>query len=505
MASFTGQQKEEMDISAILSTVAYYNEVTCEGSVQVGSDLNTIMKNLPESAKAGGDYQTIMAAIEANPSLGHMELISRSEPAYDSKLLHACAFRDPYSNNVYVAYRGTGDGKWVDNGEGLTANMTVMQETAVSYFDSVVESLPPEQLSEGRLIVTGHSKGGNEAQLVAMMSEHRDQVDNCYSYDGQGFSRKAIADMKESLGKEGYEESLRSMYSVNGENDYVHDLGLVIIPEENTYFIPTPHAGGFGEFHSIRYMIKGAGLNWVTDENGQILKGEQGTAGILAKNASKRLMALNEEQINDCAISVMFFLEFILAYDGVTGGEYKIGTGNRKIMTPEEFLGLCDVLLPDVGFDGARPGRSPAKPGLLVLVLADTGIDLLSLKVEEFYNTLAAWVSGKCRDMAGWYNQNFNVGYKYAAANTFVRVDTAKLKNYADRLERVNRRLSDLDRRLDSLYWRVGWLDLWNLMQADALTGYSWKIRKCKNYLAETAEDFELAERYIVSRASEVR
>ena len=68
MASFTGQQKEEMDISAILSTVAYYNEVTREGSVQVGSDLNTIMKNLPESAKAGGDYQTIMAAIEANPS-----------------------------------------------------------------------------------------------------------------------------------------------------------------------------------------------------------------------------------------------------------------------------------------------------------------------------------------------------------------------------------------------------------------------------------------------------
>lgn len=77
-------------------------------------------------------------------------------------------------------------------------------------------------------------------------------------------------------------------------------------------------------------------------------------------------------------------------------------------------------------------------------------------------------------------------------------VDTYKLKLYAERLANVNNRINRLDRRLDGLYFRVGLQGLWNLMQADALTCYSWRLLRCQSYLQQTAIDFENAERRIL-------
>lgn len=77
-------------------------------------------------------------------------------------------------------------------------------------------------------------------------------------------------------------------------------------------------------------------------------------------------------------------------------------------------------------------------------------------------------------------------------------VDTYKLNQYAQRIATVNSRINRLDRRLDTLYTRVGLLGLWNLMQADALTCYSWRLVRCQSYLQQTALDFEGTERLIL-------
>jgi len=79
------------------------------------------------------------------------------------------------------------------------------------------------------------------------------------------------------------------------------------------------------------------------------------------------------------------------------------------------------------------------------------------------------------------------------------KVDTYKLTQYAQRLSRVNSRISNLDRRLDSLYWRVGLVGLWNLIIADSLTGYSWRLDRCRSYLEQTALEYDVVERYLSS------
>ena len=76
-----------------------------------------------------------------------------------------------------------------------------------------------------------------------------------------------------------------------------------------------------------------------------------------------------------------------------------------------------------------------------------------------------------------------------------IKLDTYKLKLYAQRIDSVNKRISKLDRRLDGLYWRVGLLGLWNLIQADALTGYSWRLKRCADYLNTTANNFDSVEK----------
>lgn len=115
--------------------------------------------------------------------------------------------------------------------------------------------------------------------------------------------------------------------------------------------------------------------------------------------------------------------------------------------------------------------------------------------VDQLRNSVIALVEG----VRGWYNRNFNAGYKYATANPWVTLDTYKLRSYAQRLSNVNSRIVKLDLRLDGLYWQVGLLGLWNLIQADALTGYNWSITRCAAYLMETAGDFDSVESNLAS------
>ena len=79
-----------------------------------------------------------------------------------------------------------------------------------------------------------------------------------------------------------------------------------------------------------------------------------------------------------------------------------------------------------------------------------------------------------------------------------ITVDTYKLTQYASRIDAVNKRISNLDKRLDKLYTKVGLKGLFDLVQADALTGYSWRLLRCKTYLSQTSSDFENVERQLV-------
>lgn len=532
----------EIDISAILSIYVYLDEQKVEYN---GQSLKTILDKMPQAVKRSENFKTVEAAVAANPRLGGMRMISQSmreNYSEDLDLIIACAFQDPTDGNIYVTYRGTGDGKWVDNGIGIANESSQMQEEAAKYFDHVVENMVLGSPGRGKLIVTGHSKGGNEAQYVTLNSEYGYLVDNCYSLDGQGFSEQAIEAFRnrfEGYGKGLYEEQLKKMYSINGDNDYVHDLGISVIPIENIFFIE--NAGdSFGGYHDLNKMIEGSSLRWSRNNDGVIVQGEQGPIGKLALTLSKKMQMLSQEDLEDCAVTVMSLIELMKTYEGIEGGGVLYGTGDRKFATPEEFIGFLAYGLPlaaetmlftpegnavlgdlvsrglqtvydkwgPMGVVGTLFVAAVVVPKVAIILGVVSVVAFVLDKIGDFFQAIVKvvddikqWFSElkdafiEIVDRAkNWYDRHFNEGYKYATSNPQITLDTYKLRSYAQRLANVNRRVGNLDRRLDGLYWQVGLLGLWDLMQADLLTGYSWRLLRCAGYLNETASDFDSTE-----------
>lgn len=127
-------------------------------------------------------------------------------------------------------------------------------------------------------------------------------------------------------------------------------------------------------------------------------------------------------------------------------------------------------------------------------------INIRDVVVSAIVSAATAFCKKVSQNIKAFLDKYFKPGDKYASQNTYIKVDTALLRSYADRLAKVNNRIAKLDRRMDDLYGKVGLRDLWNLLQADALTGYSWRLSRCINYLNETASDFESVERSLASQ-----
>ena len=542
--------QQEVDIAAVLNLVPYLDtnfnltgEITLERFIQ------------DYEGQLGNDktFKLLKQAVEGNDSLKKMVLVDQSSTNKSGKwtddLIQACTFRDA-DGNYYVTYRGTGDGRWADNGDGMTAPSTEMQEAAAEYFDEMAEKYLIDASNQGKqIIVTGHSKGGNEAQYVYMASKHEEIIDYCISLDGQGFSHSAIQNFQDRFGDE-YAEKLENMYSVNGTNDFVHDLGIPIIPEENTFFVGTS-GEGFNSYHALEHMVGSedgtfTGLSWTDPETGEPY--EQGPIGQLAHQISETMMQMNPEDLNGAAIAVMIFVDagmnghiedlingefdqYILGEITVDGTDFVdlFAHGlpaalQTLLTTPEglavlsQFIGLgVETLHENWGVGGVVGGFAIA--GLLLsLVVVPLVMDIVvisqildmyidaanaiidaSKKINQFFTDIKnAVIEAANKIMAKI--RTYSAGYKYAIANPQISLDTYKLNDYAQRLRKLNTKISKLDGRLDSLYWQVGLLDLWNLMQADILTGYSGRLTRCANYLNDTAKDFVAVEKDLESK-----
>ena len=184
-------------------------------------------------------YRVLANAAKNNTHLANMRIDNQSNEThrFEEGGLEACTFTDS-EGHVIFAYRGTGGGEWIDNGQGLGGGevSTDQQREALAYFDEVINEVRKHNASL-KVIVTGHSKGGNKAQFVTMNSENGDLIQYCYNFDGQGMSPEAIQEFIRVKGKEEYLEAVNKMYGFYADNDFVNGLGIPIVPKDHcTYF-----------------------------------------------------------------------------------------------------------------------------------------------------------------------------------------------------------------------------------------------------------------------------
>lgn len=153
-------------------------------------------------------------------------------------------FVDP-QGEATVIFRGTaGDYEWYDNGQGGYLSETKQQKEALQY----IEGLPYDNIT-----VSGHSKGGNKTQFVAIMS---DKVDRAVSLDGQGFSKEFLEKYKDRI-----EANRHKITSISAENDYVNCLLHPIAIADKVKYIDTEEMGlgGFLLNHKPNLVLKDNG------------------------------------------------------------------------------------------------------------------------------------------------------------------------------------------------------------------------------------------------------
>ncbi len=122
------------------------------------------------------EWADVISTIKKNDHLCELQLTNTLSNDVGVVALAFEDKKDP-STDAIVAFSGTkGANDWADNGESICLADTKQQIEALNF----IESLPYENIT-----VTGHSKGGNKAMYVTILS---DKIKHCLSFDGEGFS-----------------------------------------------------------------------------------------------------------------------------------------------------------------------------------------------------------------------------------------------------------------------------------------------------------------------------
>ena len=422
---------------------------------------------------------------------------------------YACVIET--NQGAAVSFRGSEEMANLEHLEKdwLQADLGLLNSTLTTQQDECNEFLNDnkEFLNEyENLTMVGHSLGGNLADYATIVSEEYgldDNITSCYNLDGPGFSNEFLTKNLLRINKM---KNKMKHYSASPVGRMLHP-----VPGVDNIFVDA-NGEGFSR-HTTS--------NWKIDENGTAFyEGKQDGLSVFLELLTQGIDKLPAPLGNMACDFIC-----VLAYSYFYGQQNFFENGE---LTKEGAVFFAAFIAINVVTMGA-PIAIVASMVAVILVVAigglvlEVGIELIKYAAKMICESLVAiwhWTGDMIdelyaeivegwKKLSQWYSLNFDEGYKYASANPTILVDTYKLRSYATRLNSVNRRVSSLDSRLNSLYHRVCDFEdlistanaLWNLLQADVLTSYSLRLKKCSSYLEETANDFEKAEKNIVNKA----
>ena len=424
----------------------------------------------------------------------------------------------------YMSFRatdGTANG-WTEDMLMLPSDVTQAQLDGKNYIEQVASKLP-----DGDLVGGGHSKGGNNFEYGYLTCDDavRDRFVAGYLYDSPGLNPKIVKNNE--LDYKRFQELIDGHFLC--PQDSV--VGMLLHENERADFVYSKSDNIFLEHDAYTWEI-----NSVT---GDFTKKEQ--SGI-----SKYI-----NDLLDDAVSIMPQEEKEVLYGFIyyIMKTYK-DNGNDNKRIDDVLKNLEDLLYGKNSFDHFKKilpffldywkTLSPEERNRFIHAFAH----LLSALIitTEYYKIKAAgnWVKQRINDMgvvfysaafslrsytdrgkgalddimrstyqcfinaiAGvtyCYGGNSNAVYQYTSEDPCVEVNTATMRSYADRLNSVNRRIRDIDSKMDTLHKKAGLRDLQKLIKADLMTGYNWHIVNCARYLEETANDFDTVERDVSSQ-----
>ena len=388
----------------------------------------------------------VMNQMLQNENISKLQLTHATDE-YEGSIRAGC-FVDE-NGKATVAFRGTGGSyqQWMNNFEGYGDLSQQSQRDAASF----INSLPYNDID-----VTGHSNGGDQAMYVTIVCA--DKVSRCVSFEGQGLSKEFVNEYADEIAA-----NREKIKNICGSKDFVSPILIDIAAE--TYYVNSNAdlAGGY--------------LN-------------HGAYGIL--NANQEALDNNGGNFPESAYVDQAW--YCTAINWITEG--LSGLSDTPGAGPVLEL-VADVVGVIVAMTISGSWNDPE----YLLIACNDLISSLSQFVFHNVDMAIAAIRDIANNIYAWWKNFTSGGKKYAKNNPKIEVNTGLLYRYSQRLSKVNSRISKVDERMDSLYAKVGLRDLWKLMQADLLTGYSSHLTKCAKYLSDTALDFDRVEEDLQAKA----
>lgn len=350
----------------------------------------------------------------------------------------AIAFEDS-KGNVGITYRGT-DGLSADsiNDWGDNLSSAVL---GTSYQTAEAEAFFDKNYDEkGNNYLYGHSKGGNLSQSV--FANNYTKIKKVHNLNPQPINPYSLTpDQLNALNSD-------KMDVVVTEGDYVWFLGE--IPYLSRIRVMDKTDGDSHLYNGNRY-----------DENGNIIPGSQPFWEYLAVGGLTLLSPIIQ---------------------GFTGG---IG-----------FIYNTTVRVIDFVKNDLIPFAQSVVDSLVDFVKK------INNKLRDFADTVSSFFNDLINGVKDWWKKSFNYGCKYSNSNPYIVINTTKMNSYANQLANLSQRAKVLDRRMNSLYWKLGieWdtiANLGRLLKAEVVLDFAYRLDKNAAYLRTTANEFDSVEREI--------
>lgn len=498
------------------------HKLTVKEAFEADNSFQSKLDHALETAKDGGSQVAIQ---KAEQDLTLYNEIKSGKSEYSSWVIKDVKDDNAHSgfyglvietekNSAIVGFRGSEGQNGQFEKDWLNADFKMLNSTHMKQQDMAAKYMAEinKKFNYDQYATAGHSLGGNLSFHAAITApkEMRGKIIRALSADGPGYSNEYLSNpayaegIKDMAGKmTHYQWSLVGalLHPIPGATDLSIKTNDKVYGKYDLGSLTTKHSVGFVEF----------------DENGHVLPGKMdrfaASIGKLSKEIEDSPSGIGNALVNGIIKMISLPKKEKIKYGVALIGQIAILALTHPVAAIATVVAALTIAV--IGYIDPEFYGEVLIPALLNGIssaiemgqkLADGIQSLMSMALaaqkftQELRSEIIAGVINVIISLSSWIYKNLNSGYRYATSHPVVKVDTNKLQDYAQRLQSINRRINSLDHQLDSLYTKVGFFDLWHLIQADLLTSESPALQRCISYLEETASSFETAERNITNR-----
>lgn len=550
-----------IDRSAMLVEFTYLDS---QNTSYIGQSLSDILNTMDTSSFDENQwvtYYTLQEAVAADPGFGDLVVrdMSCSDNIPTGDYLEAMLFQDPNatgSDTFYMACRGTGNGRWIDNARMLNGT-SVIELAQMRYMEHCITEYNISL--DDNFIISAHSKEGGGISYANAFSEYNDYIDLCVSLDGLGLSEDEWERFNQLSPEERLAIQSRTIL-IAGENDFVNTLGYQLATENNTYYIHQIRNSTAMDYHMLDALVTNRVLDehgnpvgsisysgitnqFYRDENGNYISGPRGPVGDLSADIYAWMLTLDPERRDALSRAVMSFLDInreAIGDNGLRASDYiylvaELGPMIIDVICTEDGLAaisqiwedtiiktLADDYLKDVEEHGEFLADLFLAGKAILVVVAGIALtcffevvvalglvfkllDWLGF-LDEFAALVDALVAGIQR-FIDWVRDVSPGGY-YASQVPHIVIDPERYYALARDLRSVKSRISECHRRIKNLYWsilditdedKIDVTGLFPLIGADFLSQFTICLDGSISYLEDTATAFENADSAIAN------